>query len=89
MDVIVRTLPARLQAGLALLVHAIVLGILTVLVVQGLELAVRNWRQSSSALGVPLSVPNAAIPLTAAVMILVVLRRLLRGEAAAQSAMAD
>ena len=89
MDVIVRTLPARLQAGLALLVHAIVLGILAVLVVQGLELAVRNWRQSSSALGVPLSVPNAAIPLAAAVMILVVLRRLLRGEAAAQSAMAD
>ena len=89
MDVIVRALPARLQAGLALLVHAIVLAILAALLVEGTQLTVRNWGQLSPALGVPLSFPYAAIPLAAGVMILVVLRRLLRGEASAQPAIGD
>lgn len=89
MDVIVRVLPATLQKGLALLVHAIVLSILVALVVQGVELTVRNWRQLSPALDVSLSFPYAAIPFAAAVMTLVVLRRLLRGEAAAQPAIGD
>ena len=62
---------------------------LAVLIVQGIELTVRNWRQLSPALDVPLSFPYAAIPLAAAVMTLVVLRRLLRGEAAAQPMVAD
>jgi len=89
MDVIVQTLPAPLQAGLALVVHAIILGILAVLVVQGIDLTLRNWRQSSPALDIPLSFPYAAIPLAATVMLLVMLRRLLRGDSAAASSIGD
>jgi len=89
MDVVVLSLPRRMQAVLAILVHLIVLSVLAILVVKGYDLAVRNWRQSSPALDIPLSFPYAVIPFAAAVMILVVLRRLLRGQSLAEPALGD
>jgi len=77
-DVFVRLLPKGVQRVLELLVYLIILALLILFVVKGIELTARNWRQLSSAMQVPLSYANAAIPTGASLMLLITLRKMLR-----------
>jgi TRAP-type C4-dicarboxylate transport system permease small subunit len=77
-DTFIRQFPAlakRLSLGISQL---IVLSVLLVLLIKGFELTQRNWRQLSSAMQVPMSFANAAIPVSALVMIGIVLREMAR-----------
>ena len=77
-DLLVNALSRIAQRFLSVIVKLIVLGVLAILLVKGVELTIKNWTQLSPAMQVPLSYPYAAIPVSSAVMILIVLRQLLR-----------
>jgi TRAP-type C4-dicarboxylate transport system permease small subunit len=77
MDVLVLRLPRNVQRALRVVVQCCILAILSVLVVKGTDLAVRNWYQVSTAMQVPLTLSYAAIPLSSLLMFLITLRLLL------------
>jgi C4-dicarboxylate transporter DctQ subunit len=77
MDVVVKLLPRVVQRILRVVVQVGILAILSILVVKGSELAIKNWHQVSTAMQVPLTVAYAAIPVSSVLMVLVTLRILL------------
>jgi TRAP-type C4-dicarboxylate transport system permease small subunit len=86
-DVLVRLLPGRPALLGAVLVRLLVLGFLGVMVHAGIDLVARTGNQFSAALGLPMSVVHAVLPLSAALMALQVgllllgdCRALARGE---------
>ena len=79
-DVFVDLLPRSLRRAVRGVVHLVVLAVLIILIVEGTDLAVKNWRQLSSAMQVPLTIPYTAIPVASVVMAAVTLRRMLRDQ---------
>ena len=77
-DVVVNLLPGSLRRASRVVAHLVVLAVLVILIVEGTDLAVRNWRQLSSAMQVPLTIPYTAIPVAGVVMAAVTLRQMLR-----------
>ena len=76
-DILVERFTGVLRRSLELIAHLIILFVLIVLVTRGFDMTVRNWRQLSSAMQVPMSFVSAAIPFSSALMILVTLRNML------------
>lgn len=86
-DVLARLLSGRAALVCAALVRLLVLGFLGVMVYAGIDLVARTGNQFAAALGVPMSVVHAVLPLSAALMALQVAllllgdcRALARGE---------
>ena len=77
-DTLVAKLPTLLKRLTFVAAQGFVLMVLGVLVVKGIQLTRLNWSQLSPAMQVPISIPYAAIPTAAALMILVSLRRFCR-----------
>jgi TRAP-type transport system small permease protein len=77
-DTFVRQFPPLARRLSLWLAQLIVLSVLLVFFIKGLELTQKNWRQLSSAMQVPMSFANAAIPVAALLMIGVVLREMFR-----------
>lgn len=78
MDAVTSKLPPLARQAAAILAHLIVLAVLYVFLTGGWAMTVRNWRQLSSAMQIPMSFANAAVPLSALLMIAVVIRDLFR-----------
>ena len=76
-DVVVDLLPGDMRRAVGVVVHLVVLSVLIILIVEGTDLAIRNWRQLSSAMQVPLTYAYMAIPAASVVMAAVTLRRML------------
>ena len=77
-DTFVRQFSPPMQRLSLFVARLIVLSVLFVFFIKGIELTVRNWRQLSSAMQVPMSFANAAIPVAALLMIGVVFREMCR-----------
>lgn len=77
-DTFIRQFPPLARQRALWLGQLIVLSVLLVFLIKGFELTQRNWRQLSSAMQVPMSFANAAIPVAALLMIGVVLREMFR-----------
>ena len=69
-DVLVRLLPGRPARLAALLVRLLALGFLGVMIHAGTDLVARTGNQFSAALGLPMSVVHAVLPLSALLMAL-------------------
>ena len=61
-DVLVDLLPGSVRRAVGMAVHLVVLAVAIILIVEGTDLAIRNWRQLPSAMQVSLTVPHAATP---------------------------
>jgi TRAP-type C4-dicarboxylate transport system permease small subunit len=77
-DTFIRRLPPTAARAVALLAQLIVLAVLLVFFVKGIDMTLRNWRQASSALEIPMSFGNASIPAASLIMIGIVVREMLR-----------
>jgi TRAP-type C4-dicarboxylate transport system permease small subunit len=77
-DTFIRKFPPLARRLSLWLGQLIVLSVLFVFLIKGIELTQRNWRQLSSAMQVPMSFANAAIPVAALLMIGVILREVFR-----------
>jgi TRAP-type C4-dicarboxylate transport system permease small subunit len=70
MDLLTRSLPPSWQRGVQVLVNLLVAAMLVSVVVTGSRLAWSNMSQPSPAMELPMGIPYAAIPLSAAIMLL-------------------
>ena len=70
MDLLTRSLPPVWQRGIQLLVSLMVVATLVTVAVTGSRLAFGNMSQPSPAMELPMGIPYAAIPLSAAIMLL-------------------
>ncbi|MEI8190694.1 MAG: TRAP transporter small permease [candidate division NC10 bacterium] len=70
MDLLTRSLPPVWQRGIQLLVNLMVVATLVTVAVTGARLAYDNMSQPSPAMELPMGIPYAAIPLSAAIMVL-------------------
>jgi TRAP-type transport system small permease protein len=70
MDLLMRSLPPVWQRGIQLLVNLMVVATLVTVAVTGFRLAYGNMTQPSPAMELPMGIPYAAIPLSAAIMLL-------------------
>lgn len=70
MDLLTRSLPPVWQRGIQLLVNLMVVATFVTVAVTGSRLAYGNMSQPSPAMELPMGVPYAAIPLSAAIMVL-------------------
>ena len=84
-DAMLGYMPQGVRRALEIASHLIVLAVLTVLMLRGFDMSVRNWRQLSSAMQVPLTFANAAVPVSCALMVLITLRNLFSPAAAKES----
>jgi TRAP-type C4-dicarboxylate transport system permease small subunit len=69
MDLLTRTLPPSWRRGIELLVNLMVVATLVTVVVTGFQLVHGNMSQPSPAMELPMGIPYAAIPLSAAIML--------------------
>lgn len=76
-DLLVERFPSMLRRAVRIFSCLVVILVLAVLVTYGIELSIRNWRQLSSAMQVPMTFVNLAIPTTSAIMILIALKKML------------
>jgi TRAP-type C4-dicarboxylate transport system permease small subunit len=70
MDLLTRSLPPGWQRGIQLLVNLMVAVTLVTVVLTGSRLVYGNMSQPSPAMELPMGIPYAAIPLSAAIMLL-------------------
>ena len=70
--------PSQAQRLIQVLVYLIVICVLIVIIVEGVNLTIQNWRQASPAMQVPLSYPYAAIPVSGLIMVCITLCKLLQ-----------
>jgi TRAP-type C4-dicarboxylate transport system permease small subunit len=70
MDLLTRSLPPVWQRRIQLLVNLLVAATLVSVVITGVRLAWGNMSQPSPAMELPMGLPYAAIPLSAAIMLL-------------------
>lgn len=70
MDLLTRSLPPAWQRGIDLLVNTLVAATLLTVVVTGFRLVSGNMSQPSPAMELPMGIPYAAIPISAAIMVL-------------------
>jgi TRAP-type C4-dicarboxylate transport system permease small subunit len=70
MDLLTRSLPAAWQRAIETFVNLLVAATLGTVVITGFQLVSANMTQPSPALELPMGIPYAAIPLSAAIMLI-------------------
>jgi TRAP-type C4-dicarboxylate transport system permease small subunit len=70
MDLLTRSLPAAWQCAIQIVVNLLVAATLGTVVITGFRLVSANMTQPSPALELPMGIPYAAIPLSAAIMLI-------------------
>jgi TRAP-type C4-dicarboxylate transport system permease small subunit len=73
-DTFIGRFPHHVARAVAFIAQLVVLSVLLIFFVKGVDMTARNWRQASSALEIPMSFGNAAIPTATLIMIAIVLR---------------
>lgn len=70
MDLLTRSLPAAWQCAIQIFVNLLVAATLGTVVITGFHLVSANMTQPSPAMELPMGIPYAAIPLSAAIMLI-------------------